>query len=391
MTSKAKTYDQYFTPARLADRLIGAFTIAPPSCVGDFAAGDGMLLIAAQKRWSHIKCIAIDIDEEVISKLKSHYPKWKSHVCDFTNSEARDKIFKARNRNTKFSAIALNPPFSIRKGEVRIRKVSIAGKEVKCSPALAFIIDALAYLRKGGQLVAIVPQGVIQNSLDSQARELLKKLYGFEIVDLISPYAFSNCAPRTAIVRFTCGVQRTTENIKAEIKAKLLTARLLRGSISNTKVESSNHPASLPFIHTTDLLNGRLLATAKNIFISDVAFAIGPAVLIPRVGRPDINKLAILPNGSTAVLSDCIMAVECLNVDDAHLLLEILVKNWQSLEKLYGGTCARYISVNTLQNFLVQIGCYLVSCLKKYKEPFDQSLTLKNEYISAQQKILNIA
>jgi hypothetical protein len=147
----------------------------------------------------------------------------------------------------------------------------------------------------------------------------------------------------------------------------MLKTRLLRGSISNSGVESSTHLLSLPFIHTTDLVAGRLHSPKKRIFKSDVVFATGPAVLIPRVCKPDINKVVLLPVGMTAVLSDCIMGIECLTLCDAEKLRNQMTENWSEAEMIYVGTCARYVSVDGLKAFLEKSGCELVSCLKELR------------------------
>lgn len=368
MTTRARIYDQYFTPSGLAEKLLAAFTISNPREIGDFAVGDGELLRAAEKRWPLIKCIAIDIDNEVVTKLRTTHAKWSVDCYDFTDSESRRNLLVKRGKPLKLHAIALNPPFSIRKGEVRVRTVSIAGISVRSSPALSFVIDALTYLKRGGQLVAIVPHGVIQNAQDAQARELLAQHYGFEIVELISQAGFTNCTPRTAIVRFTAGITKTTPSITTAIlPCGNIAARLVRGSISNTTVEHSCHPSSLPFIHTTDLLQGLLIGPKKNILLPSAGYATGPAVLIPRVGKPTSTKVTYLPSGFKAVLSDCVMAVECVTQQDAETLHSWLEENWLTLEQAYGGTCARYISVQDFSTFLKNLGCELHNCLCTFK------------------------
>lgn len=367
MTTRAKIYDQYFTPTKLADKLISAFTIPTPKQIADFAVGDGKLLCAAQKRWPSVRCTAIDIDEEVIVTLKATYPDWQAHTCDFTDAEAREEPLTKLKRIVRFPAIALNPPFSIQEGKVRVRAVTIEGTTVRCSPALAFVVDALAYLKKGGQLVAIIPQGPLYNAQDAKARQLLQEHYGFEIVELIPQAGFKNCTPRTAIVRFTAGVSIEMVAETDEAIDETLVSRLIRGSISNTTVESSEHPLSLPFIHTTDLEGINLYSPKKRIFRSDVVFATGPAVLIPRVGKPSINKIVLLPAGTQAVLSDCVIAAECLTLEDARELHQRLIAKWSELEQVYGGTGARYISVDKLTIFLKKRGCHLISCLKEYR------------------------
>lgn len=367
MTTKAKIFDQYYTPDKLAERVIAAFTIVNPKHIADFAVGDGRLLRTAQNKWPSIQCTAIDIDEDTILTLQGCYPKWKASICDFTDAEARKAFLTKRNRMLRLPAIALNPPFSIQRGKVRARTVCIVGTTVRCSPSLAFVVDALAYLSQGGQLVAIIPQGPLYSDLDAKARCLLEHHYGFEIVELIPQAGFKNCEPRTAIVRFTAGVSIASEvSVLEEVIAinDKLKTRLLRGSISNSHVESSSHLLSFPFIHTTDLAAGKLNGTKKRIFKSDVEFATGPAVLIPRVCKPDVNKVVLLPVAMNAVLSDCVIAVECLSLSDAETLQNHLVNNWALTERIYVGTCARYVSVNGLSTFLKNAGCELMPCLK---------------------------
>jgi hypothetical protein len=374
MTTKAKIFDQYYTPDKLAERVIAAFTIVNPKHIADFAVGDGRLLRTAQKKWPSIRCTAMDIDEDTIITVQGCYPKWKSFICDFTDAEARKPILVYRNRTLRLPTIALNPPFSIQQGKVRSRKVCIAGTTVRCSPSLAFVVDALAYLSKGGQLVAIIPQGPLYSDLDANARQLLEQHYGFEVVELIPQAGFKDCEPRTAIVRFTEGVSLVPVAgapggaVDEVQKPCALQSRLLRGSISNSRVESSNHPLSFPFIHTTDLAAGELNGTKKRIFKSDVEFATGPAVLIPRVCKPDVNKIVLLPLGMDAVLSDCVIAVECLSLSDAEKLQNHLVSNWSLTEQIYVGTCARYVSVSGLSTFLQDIGCELLSCVKELRK-----------------------
>lgn len=375
MTNRAKIFDQYYTPDTLAERVVAAFTIVNPKHIADFAVGDGRLLRTAEKKWPSIRCTAIDIDEDTIITLQGCYSKWKAFICDFTDAEAREAILTKRSRKVLLPAIALNPPFSIQRGKVRVRTVCVAGTTVRCSPSLAFVVDALSYLNRGGQLVAIIPQGPLFNDLDAEARRLLKRYYGFEIVELIpqDEAGFKDCEPRTAIVRFTAGVDTTLtvsapeELVNDKLKPCSQQTRLLRGSISNSRVTSNNHPLSLPFIHTTDLSAGKLKGTKKHIFKSDVTFATGPAVLIPRVCKPDVNKIVLLPVGMEAVLSDCVIAVECLSLSDAAKLQNHLVNNWSLTEQIYIGTCARYVSVSGLSAFLNDIGCELLPCLKELR------------------------
>jgi tRNA1(Val) A37 N6-methylase TrmN6 len=359
MTSRVKKYNQYFTPPGLAAKLIQAITIAEPNHIGDFAAGDGELLRAAENRWPNISCTAIDIDDEVISKLRISHPNWIAKCFDFTDIEARSKQLRNKNKITKFPVITLNPPFAIHDGEVRLRPVSIAGIAIRCSAALAFIIEALSYLRKGGQLVAIVPHSVVQSERDEIARQLLIQHFNFEIVESFSNISFKGCSPRTAIIRLT---NKASKNIKSvlhtipEFINKITKVHIFRGSLSNTKVIHSDDKSSIPFIHTTDLSKGLLHKPSKFIHKENTINITGPAVLMPRVGKPDIQKIVLLPKNAVAVISDCVIALLCDSEEHSEVTHSIIVQNWLLLEQIYGGTCARYISIKELAVFLHNLG-----------------------------------
>ena len=368
MTSQAKEFDQYFTPPELAAKLIQSVTVAVPARVGDFAAGHGELLRAAEARWPVTRCVALDIDPEVVAQLKSSHPAWHTRHCDFTDSQSRDQALRLRGKTLQLPVIVLNPPFSVRGGASR--RVLIAGHLTRCSPALAFIVEALAYLKHGGQLVAIVPHGVVQGEKDAAARRLLGQHYGLEVVELFARSSFAKCTPRTAIIRLTGGVAPGPEPVESQsiLPADALTASLLRGRQSNTLVLHSNKRSRLPFVHTTDLGGGVLHKTHKQIAASDLPPVHGPAVLLPRVGKPAVDKIVLFPPGATAVLSDCVFAIECYCEHDTERVHALLTTNWPSVEAAYGGTCARFISVEGLRELLHRLGCRILPYGQRIKD-----------------------
>lgn len=368
MTSRAKEFDQYFTPPELAAKLIRAVTVAAPARVGDFAAGHGELLRAAEARWPAARCVALDIDPEVVAQLKGSHPAWHTRYCDFTDAQARGRALRLRGRTLQLPVIVLNPPFSVRGGASR--RVPIAGHLTRCSPALAFIVEALSYLKHGGQLVAIVPHGVVQGEKDGAARRLLSQHYGLEVVELFARSAFAKCTPRTAIIRLTGGVAigPALEEKQAMLPDDALIASLLRGRQSNTLVLHSNKRSRLPFVHTTDLGGGVLHKTHKQIAASNLPPVHGPAVLLPRVGKPAVDKIVLFPPGATAVLSDCVFAIECSCEHDAERVHALLTSNWPTVEAAYGGTCARFISVEGLRELLQQFGCRILPYGQRIKD-----------------------
>lgn len=353
--------DQYFTPPGLAAELAAAITLDEVGLVGDFAAGDGQLLRAASSRWPEATCVATDVDSRVVEGLRQDHPEWLIGRCDFTNGRSRGGSNVLRGRKGLFDAVILNPPFSYRGGT--IRSITMNGNSLTCSPTIGFIIEATTYLRKGGQLVAIVPYGSLQSIKDHHARNLLSHKYGLKLICTYARGSFASCTPRTAIISLEVGIDSSKQPLLEIRPVQSIffnghgptQVSLRRGRVQK-KTASFNGPDALPLIHTTEIRASRILESNHHVTPNYESIR-GPAVLLPRVGKPSPSKIAVLSSThSQVVLSECVLAVECVNEMDAQTVFSALQNNWNSLETLYGGTCARYITVAALIDFLNQLG-----------------------------------
>ena len=82
----------------------------------------------------------------------------------------------------------------------------------------------------------------------------------------------------------------------------------------------------------------------------------GPAVLLPRVGRPSVEKIAVLDNGVGVAISDCVIALACASDTAALEVRGRLVQKWPRLEQLYTGTGAPYLTVESIHKLLGYLG-----------------------------------
>jgi predicted RNA methylase len=360
MTSASKALDQYFTPTKLAAELIAAVTIESPEIVADFAAGDGELLRAAIMRWPSVKCVATDIDNQVVSSLRSNHSDWKSSYCDFLNPENRNSNESLCSLFGILPLVILNPPFSSRRKA--LQWVEIKGIRARCTSALAFIVTAAEYLMPGGQLVAIVPYGLISNEKDRTVRGLLTLHYGLEVVKTYAKGGFTNCSPRTATIRLTSGTTKQI-NVRHKVASMLSNAGTIpinlsihRGKVpNNAQLTKEGSNDTLPFIHTTNLKASSIQNLDRRADITFKSFT-GPAVLFPRVGRPKVEKIVLMLDDADFILSECVFIIECLSQNDASLVFEAMIKNWEKLKDMYNGTCASYISINELVDYLSDCG-----------------------------------
>src|SRR5579872_1794059 len=106
--------DQYFTPGPVAEAIVARLRSQSESIVADFAAGDGELLRAAQKRWPQARIVAADIDAACVRRLRRLHPKWTIHNHDFLHCDPRHGAARLFHALGEISLILLNPPFSQR-------------------------------------------------------------------------------------------------------------------------------------------------------------------------------------------------------------------------------------------------------------------------------------
>jgi hypothetical protein len=78
-------------------------------------------------------------------------------------------------------------------------------------------------------------------------------------------------------------------------------------------------------------------------------------VLLPRVGTPAREQMALYTPDGPVGLSDCVLAIPCGTEEEAERLYLTLFSRWPDLAKLYGGSCARYLRVDRLVHFLTQL------------------------------------
>lgn len=353
--------DPFYTPSDLARELIKkASPGRSHAYIVDFAAGDGQLLRAAHRRWPKAQLVATDIDPGAVSLLHRLNPKWRVGKADFLNPVSRLRCRPIANLRGKISLAVINPPFSYRGGQHW--KVSVNGSTINCSLAMAFVLNSLAFLVKGGEILAILPAGSLHSEKDKSAWQILRQLCRCKIFPTNGHRAFRQCSPRTNFVRLalrSCEMSFSSKILKAphtRRNGEGTLVSIVRGTIP---IHSLNgKPAKpIPLIHSTEL-NGTLNLSRRRVSASEKSM-IGPAVLLSRVGQPKRNKISLYLARRPIVLSDCVLALKCRKSSDAKAVQRRLIKEWSTVEKRYGGTCAPYITIGALAELLTGFGLRL--------------------------------
>jgi hypothetical protein len=356
------TVDCIYSPPEIAAKMISKVEDGTtPAIIADFAAGDGQLLKVAREKWPQSTIVATDISKSSVALMRRSEPDWHVGLCDFLSRTSRDRSRTLSKIKGKVSLALLNPPFSCR-GNARVI-VNFNGHEIRCGMAMAFVLISITYLSADGQLIAVLPAGCIQSQKDATAWEAVRKMCHVKVVGKNGHKTFSGCSPKTVIVRLKMRPVGSTARRRSSTvinnghiaRRRKIAVCIFRGKLSMHELNGNKAKQTLPLIHSTELekTGVNLLRRQVDAKLKSVR---GPAVLIHRVGLPDVNKILPYLDQNPIVLSDCVIALKCGTADEARVVKTAMVKNWEKIEQRYGGTCARYITVDSLHELLNSFG-----------------------------------
>lgn len=344
--------DAYYTPAGIADEVMSAASIVP-RVVLDPAVGDGSLLRAAGRAWPEAHAIGFDVDRGQLERTRSRHPEWSLGRLDMYSSRSRASSALWRSCESNIDVVVLNPPFSYRGG--RSRRVVFDGSEHSLTPASAFIALSLSRLSDSGELLALLPAGVLAVERDTDFWSSVAARWDVETLARFSSTTFSGTRTRSIllsvrpqsgaheadIVDLPISTTRCIELIRGRVPVHTLRGNAIKGN-------------TVPFLHTKDLgALDNIVATSQKGSI-DLATT-GPFLTLPRVGRalPDHIKIAVSPR--QVVLSDCVFALRA-EYSDLLRLQEMLLAELEELQAEYVGGCAPYLTIRRLVHFLAQRG-----------------------------------
>jgi hypothetical protein len=222
---------------------------------------------------------------------------------------------------------------------------------------MAFTLFAFDYLSAGGQLIALLPAGCIKAQRDTRAWRLLETVAEIEVISQNGNRAFAKCSPTTSIVKITKRSVELRENDGDQGGITEVGAagslELFRGSRPMFNVQEARKGRRISLVHSTELQNGGVELGKRHVaaHMSDVT---GPAVLVPRVGLPKHDKIAVLEKSAAVALSDCVFALRCESASMAVDLQMSIRSRWETFRRLYSGTGAPYLTVRSLVVWLLE-------------------------------------
>lgn len=351
--------DAHYTPDWVADRVaseVVRLTKNRQPRIADYTAGDGALLRAVSRMLPRARITATDIDPATVRSLRTAHPLWSVGTCDLLSARSRSSSPLLARRGRFADVVVLNPPFSHRGGTY----LRVLNSTFRASPAMAFVANALEQLADRGSAVVLLPSGSVHSQKDELLWSRLREATTVEVVEQFDRTTFrgEHATVSLVVLRGLARdilhepIQDTIVQPVSEEAHPIADVLLVRGTQQMHTVESK--PRGLRLVHTTHLA-GRAALPGPRIAVRAPTVA-GPAVLLPRVGKPRQDKLALYLTRDAVVLSDCVIALRGRNKAMTERILAGLEGSWDHLAALYRGSCAPYITVRDLRNHLEKIG-----------------------------------
>jgi predicted RNA methylase len=351
--------DAHYTPDWVADRVAAELAVLARTTrphIADYTAGDGALLRAASRVLPQARITATDIAPAAVQSLKAANPTWKVGTCDLLSTRSRSSSPLLGRRGRPADLVVLNPPFSYRGGTY----FCVLNKAFRASPAMAFVAIALEQLADGGSAVVLVPSGTLHSQKDEMLWQRLREACTVRVVDQFARTTFRGEHATVSMLALS-GVSR--EVLQSPAQGSSVEAaddefggtadlRLIRGSQPMHAVQPSRR--GLALVHSTHLVDRATLRGPRVAVRAPTV--VGPAVLLPRVGKPNRDKIALYLAHDEIVLSDCVIALRGRTRAITKRALAELTENWDDLAALYQGTCASYITVRNLRQHLEKLG-----------------------------------
>jgi type I restriction enzyme M protein len=397
----AKTSDRfgrYYTDADVAGLLVASMAAAGPGLVIDLGAGDGALVGAASRQWLDARFVTVDIDAGVgRPKLYGKLRAATHHIGDALEDNLAQRI---RVSLGSVDSALCNPPYVRPRWRKHFAEMledaglSSVIPKIGCVPAdVLFIAQNLRFLRSGGKLGLILPDGVIAGEKFGKLRQLLATAHRLERVIELPRSVFRSTDAKAHIVVLTkhesprpsIQVQRLEDGGALSASISLSTERaierldysylasaarrydkrglqlrdvailLTRGPYSSADRRSCPHPV----FHTTDFAPGSLEVPRDFVMGKSAADKIAGNVaeagdiLLARVGRNLEEKVCYVNRGVVA-FSDCIFLLRIKEPFRQRVLRSLnSPRGRQALFAMSHGVGARFITTEALLSLAI--------------------------------------
>ncbi|MHA6965822.1 N-6 DNA methylase [Zobellella denitrificans] len=381
--------NQFYTQQLYGDLLVNNLCIKNPCHAIDLGFGAGDLLYAAQRRWKKINLIGVDIDERnVINANFSNKIKAIHHDGFCPNLP-----FFIKEKYGEMDLLISNPPYYQKKIDRNILKIlkesgvheCISKNSKTISAEVVFLAQNLRLINTKNELGIILPSGIISGEKGAPIREFLLSEFDIRKIIQLPTNSFKNTDAQTFILTLGHKKNKSQKGIEvyhsdkenpikisateaiqrcdytyykrknqhsSKLKPKDLDFEVMRGKKTYRELKIS----TTEFIHTTKLTNNPIVLDLPFMPTKDNLNAIKGDILLARVGKRCIGRVAFVRSGSLPV-SDCIIIIRP-NTPTASKEIWNRISSKTAREALYDlslGVGAKYLTYKITREFLTNV------------------------------------
>lgn len=399
LSRNSKTSDhfgRYYTESDIASLLIESMAVRSPKLAIDLGAGSGALVSEASRHWEKTEFITVDIDRKAESSALRAISEsaFTHHTADALDSSLAEKIGL---RYGDVDSGLCNPPYVRPKWRKHFGEIledaglSHVIPKIGCIQAdVLFIAQNLRFLRSGGKLGLILPDGAIAGEKYAKLRHTLATNHRIERVIELPRRVFRktdakahivvltkhqvvdadiqvqrlgdngllsqpiHLSPDRAVVRLDYSYLASQQRIghrSAGLTIRSITQLVTRGSYSS----SQRKDLSFPVFHTTDF-NGSAVVPRQFWLTKELQrtasgnLAQPNDILLARVGRNLEQKVSTVTRGTIAV-SDCILILRVEpKYQERALIYLTSARGRAALLAASHGVGAAFITMDALQS-----------------------------------------
>lgn len=385
---------RFYTADSISHLLISRFNQDSPRHILDIGAGDGSLLNAAYNRWQNATFHAADIDPTSIAKISHHLP--------FVQLQQIDGLSPGLDRKMSLKvgsvdAAICNPPYLRVKNTpetmLMLREAGFVNslQLKRLTSDIVFLAQNLLLLKKEGELGIILPDSIFSGHEFACLREDIVANNKINGVIQLPDKIFSKTEARTHILLLEKGGKSNgfIPLYQANKLGNLTTPLYISEEQAiqrmdyayyywqNEQTQTTDHcsylgdlgveikrgrsskkvlrDAGIKFFHTSSFPVSNPFVKFKSISIPGEVMAESGDILISRVGKRCMGRVAVVESG-TQVISDCVYRLRA-HAKYREIIWKALVSpgGMQWLQAHAHGVCARCLSKKDLLTFPITL------------------------------------
>lgn len=394
----ADGWGRYYTADWISRHLISSIEVKHPNLILELGVGKGALVEEAKKRWGDARVITVDVDINSTNHVRSIFEKYNGLYTHFIHDVLDHELESHIGIPLGSVDVAIcNPPYVRPRWRAQFSHIledaGLSGvlKTVHDAGAdLLFIAQNLRFLKRGGKLGLIIPDGLITAEKFSGVRKALLRDHHIEQVIQLPRRVFSNTDAQAYLVVLSKNSGKTEQvelrgvdsigelsppifissdlaekrldftyhyskmkNVLSEsdgVKSQRLgdcIRSLSRGKVSSHQISSFKFPV----FHLSDFDAGfavpsKFILSNKDLELlpKNINVAYPGDVLLARVGRNLHEKVSVVSDGPV-VVSDCVLILRVEN-ENRQSVIDFFKGDHgrEALEATAHGVGARYIT-----------------------------------------------